>query len=110
MTHARAMEIATQFMETMNPDSWNGVGNLPASFDYRIYEEPVLEDITIEIRYVDESDLDDESGWTTIVELVDKHGIPYGVYTLIDELNSIEGIADCIEYLFDTYVKEGVVI
>lgn len=106
MTHARAMEIATQFMERMNPDGWNGVGNQPASFDERIYEEPIAEDIVIEIRFVDESDLGDECGWTTIVEFVNEYGEPYGHYTLIDDINSIEGIAACIEYLCDTYEKE----
>ena len=108
MTHARAMEIATQFMETMNPDSWNGVGNPPASFDAGLYEEPIAKDIVIEISFYDESCFSE--GWKTCVELVSDSGQSYGIYTFIDELNSIEGIANCIEYLFDTYVKEGEVI
>ena len=111
MTREKALEIATQFMNTMNPDRWDGVGEPPSSFDERPYEEPIAENIVIEITFVgDNFGFDEEWGYETFVELVADSGCSYGRYTSMRNLNNPEYIADAIEYLCDKYVTvKGVI-
>ena len=110
MTHEQALKIATQFMETMNPDKWDGKGEPPSSFDERAYEEPIAENMVIEITFIgDNYGWDEEWGYETFVELVAKDGSSYGRYTSISDVNNVEGIANLIEYLCEKYVKDGVV-
>ncbi len=108
MTHEQAQTIATQFIENMNPERWNGVGETPASFDERSYEEPISDNIVIELTFVgDNYGYDEEWGYATFCELVTDNGQTYGRHTSIAEINNVEGIADMIEYLCKTYIKDG---
>ena len=111
MTHARAIEIAKQFIDAMNPDKWDGVGEPPSSFDERAYEEPIGKNIVIEITFVgDNYGEDEEWGYATCVELVADSGQTYGHYSFTNDINNVESIADVIEYLCDRYIKDGKVI
>ena len=105
------MQIAKQFMESMNPEWWDGVGTPPPSFDERPYEQSVADNIVVEIAFVkNDFGEDDDEGYQTFVDLVDKNGNPYGWYTCIAGSNDVEGIADMIEYLCEKYIKDGDVL
>lgn len=111
MTHEKALEIATQFMDNMNPERWNGVGEPTPFFDERAYEEPIGKKIVIEIAFVgDNYGWNEEWGYETFVELVSDSGQSYGRYTSIHDVNNVNGIADAIEYLCEKYIKDGVVV
>ena len=110
MTHEKAHQIATQFMERMNPEMWDGEGEQPSSFNERKYEERIADNIWIEITFVGyKYGWEEEWRYETFVELVADSGQSYGRYTSISEVNNVEGIADMIEYLCETYIKDGVV-
>ena len=69
MTNEKALEIANDFLKYMNPDLWNGEGEMPDNLDTRIWEEKDLHpdlylDISMENNGIE--------GWYTYVELVDK--------------------------------------
>ena len=111
MTRERAFEIARQFMKNMNPEEWNGYGDPPNTVDWRPYEEPIADNIVVEISFVENDFSEDgEDGYQTFVDLVDKNGNPYGCYTCINGMNNVGGIADMIEYLYERYIKDEEVV
>ena len=66
MTKEKAMEIAEDFLEKMNPDMWDGYGVKPPSFDDMIYEYPLTDEVRLEIVFI----YDEEDGWHYCCDLV----------------------------------------
>lgn len=68
MDNKKALEIANQFINEMNPTLWDGNEPMP-QIDQRIWEDnDTFDDISIQLSFTD-NDID---VWCTYVELVDK--------------------------------------
>lgn len=67
MTRSRANTIVNDFFRDMNPTFWNGNGNKPSTFNEKIWEYPLTEEIHLEITFV----YDDVDGWKHCCDLVD---------------------------------------
>ena len=67
MTRERANIIGNDFFRDMNPTFWNGYGDIPSSFDTRVWECPLQDGISLNIT-LEHNDID---GWCHFCELVD---------------------------------------
>lgn len=94
-----AREIAENFIKTMNPSRWAGVGQKPDDFDTRIktYTIDCFPKYDLDISY----DEDDEFGYIAMLELrwSDDDELIY-VFD-VHEINSEDEIESSINYLID---------
>lgn len=67
MTLKVALDIANEFLVTMNPDMWDGNGDEPATFDQRVWSKELSKEVRLDISF----EYDNEDGWCTVCELVD---------------------------------------
>ena len=67
INRAKANMIVNDFFRDMNPSFWNGKGDKPSSFNERIWEYPLTDEIRLEIVFV----CDDIDGWHHCCDLVD---------------------------------------
>ena len=68
MTRKKATEIVTKFLKDMNPDTWDGNGNKPESFDEHGWQCSLSDDVNLEITFA----YDEEDGWHHSCDLVHK--------------------------------------
>ena len=68
MTRKKATEIVTKFLKDMNPDTWDGNGNKPESFDEHGWQCSLSDDVNLEITFA----YDEEDGWHHYCDLVHK--------------------------------------
>lgn len=66
MTREKASKIVTDFLKDMNPDMWDGNGDMPKSFDERGWQYPLTDKVNLEITFVK----DDEDEWCHYCDLV----------------------------------------
>ena len=94
-----AREIAEDFIKTMNPSRWVGVGQKPDNFDTRIktYTIDGCPEYELDISY----DEDDEFGYVVLMEMrwADDGELIYVLDT--QRINSELAIEDSIESLID---------
>ena len=94
-----AREIAKDFINTMNPSRWAGVGQKPDNFDTRIktYTIDGFHEYELDISY----DEDDELGFATMLELrwADNGELIYVLNT--QRVNSEDAIEYSINSLID---------
>lgn len=69
MSRNQAVEMATEVLNYMNPEMWNGFGEKPESLDGRIYEIPLKENLSLEFVLCP---ADDGDGWMHYVDVVYK--------------------------------------
>lgn len=67
MRYNKARKIAQDFMNNMNPSMWDGNGITPSTFDDRILEYDLSQDVSLDISFQI-----DEYGWCHCCELVDR--------------------------------------
>lgn len=67
MTRAKANAIVNDFFRDRNPTFWNGRGSKPSTFNEKVWEYSLTEDIHLEITFAH----DDVDGWCHCCDLVD---------------------------------------
>ena len=111
MTHEKALDIATRFMDKMNPERWDGVGDPPSSFnESESFLWRITDNIVAEFYFQgDNYGYDEHWGYGTVVELLDNNMNECGHYTCGDVTDSVEDAASMLMWLCDTYIKEETV-
>ena len=99
MTRARANKIVNDFFRDMNPTFWNGDGDMPSSFDTRVWEYPLQNGINLNIT-LENNDID---GWCHFCELVDDSSNDMiecmSGYGIDSAINLVDTVIDlCREY------------
>ena len=92
-----ALEMATEFVATMNPEMrTDGTPN------FAVYEFELPDDrYNLEVCFVEE-EFDDGAEYRTAVDLVDKHSITVD-YTFAETMTDVESIASAIQYLLEKW-------
>lgn len=95
-----ALEMATEFVRTMNPEM-----RTDGSANFAIYEYELPDDrFNLEVCFIEE-DFDNAIEYRTAIDLVDKHSVTVD-YTFAETMTDAEAIADGIEYLLDKWEVE----
>ena len=66
MKRETAEKIVKNFFNQMNPDMWSGNGNRPISFDDRAWQDPLTNEVNLELTFVN----NEEDGWCHYCDLV----------------------------------------
>lgn len=94
MKRVKAIVIAHDFIENMNPDFWNGVGNKPKSFKDYSQQRSLTKNVNLEITFV----YNEADGWHHCCDLVNKSD-----NSSFDMLsgNSINSVVDLTNTIMD---------
>ena len=99
MTQEKAIEIAKEFLTTMNPDCWDGDGDKPSTFVELLWECDLSENYRLDISF----QFDETDGWLHCCEIVDKESD-----TMLEMLSgygidSVQNLTDTILDLCKSY-------
>lgn len=94
MKRVKAIVIAHDFIENMNPDLWNGIGNKQKSFKDYSQQHSLTKNVNLEITFV----YNEVDGWHHCCDLVNKSD-----NSSFDMLsgNSINSVVDLTNTIMD---------
>lgn len=92
--------IAEDFLARMNPEHWDGKGDMPCNVRQAIYEHQLDDHYSIELVIIDE-DFDEEIEFRVAIDLT--HDSFTTEYTFCDDCGDINAIADCIDWAMDKW-------
>lgn len=96
-----ALEMATEFVRTMNPEM-----RTDGSANFAIYEFPLPQDgVHLEVCFIEE-DFPDEQKYKTAIDVVGDTGEGTGVYTCVDTMTDIKAIESGISWVLDEAEKK----
>lgn len=95
MTMELALNIANEFLDTMNPDMQDGNGDEPSGLNQSIWSKRLTDDVSLDISF----EYDNEDGWCTVCELVDVESNEMFEIMSSYGIDSPQNIADTIYVL-----------